>query len=248
MLLVVLLVVLVGVVKSEKNSRYFTYQEGVIPAKNLNNEDFMMLNASEIIIDMLDTDSILEKYKFHSEYLGFIEKKSLGKVSHVLVKRQHKGFKGEIGTFVRSTGDIFYEQKPIDGSYFLNRYFGFNSYPTKKRIGSCLVSKSLLGSTLSMREQCELIPRCLGYIENECLYSSIKVNDEFVVSSKPYFEKKLRHDIFVWIDENTIVFSLIIGAGYIVVALYPKFISRFIKKLLKKRRGYKPVQTEAIAF
>lgn len=229
-MVIILLFTLIAIAVGEKHSRYFKYPDGLIPPKTFANQDFRMVNASTVTPDDLDVDLILNKYKFHPSYLGFIVKKNTNKVTHVLLKLVDEGFTAKLNAFINSPDDVFYEQRPTEGSYFLTRYFDFVEFKDSKRSGGCFLRQNMLSPSKTLKEHCESIPRCLGYVQNECLISSDNFDSPFVTSQNVYFEKKMTHDIFKWINDNTVSFSLILGASFVLISFYPKLIEKITKK------------------
>jgi hypothetical protein len=172
-----------------------------------------MLNASTLfrndILD-LEKEALLRTLRFSYNYDAFIFN-SDNRLTHILVKKRNKNnFNKNFGNLVSIPGTQMYEKKPDNyenNTVFISKYFGFkhlNKNNEQRGINirtHCFIkvdSMTILQSS-NMSAFCEMIPKCLGYIEDYCLVSYTALSEPIQYNSgsiDQYYEKRRTHRVF----------------------------------------------------
>jgi hypothetical protein len=219
-----------------RNPRFFKYPEGLIPKAST--KDFQILEASILFSEMTSGEA-MEKYKFSDQYLGFICNTTTDVVKHVMVKATSRNFTNDIGEMRIYPGLVLYEQYPQrdDNTVYINKYFDYTEHPNQVR-GECLLE---ISSSDNGENLCDLLPRCIGFLEGYCLFSSASRNLPLrtLKSRNVYHEKRRTHNAYLWIKDNGVVFGILYTVAVGVATFSDKVfntvsLKRFTKKVMKK--------------
>jgi len=232
---VLLVSMFTSVIASAIDHRFYTYPTGFIPSADTG--DYSLFNASTLIPEV-NKDDVLEAYQYSTNFRGFIFDE-YDNVTKVLAKvALGTNFTNDWGQLVRGTteGSYFMEQVPVsnDNQIFMYKFFDFTKHVDKVPDGyKCLIGVN--------DAECTDIPRCMGYIEDECLVSSISRNNVLVVQSGAVFhEKKRVHDSIKGIKDNFILFWFLYGTAVVALFKIPTMLHKILNSgIVTEKSSYK---------
>jgi hypothetical protein len=216
---------------------YYVYPDTLGPDEsvlNVDGSDYLIEAASKAIpadvIEEYDKAGILERYKLSENFIGFIFDGS-DQIQKVVKARTGASGKGNIGKLkTMANGWKYHELRPLvfSNRIYVDKFFGFKGDSVATRgvnpEDHCMVT--LGAERANPEEYCRDIPRCLGVLKwnngsNICLVGNAAINEkEHSQTVYKYVEKKTRHDVFVWIEKNWVVFTILVGlaiAGQVLV-------------------------------
>lgn len=217
---------------------YYVYPDALGPDESLLNvdgSDYLVEAASKAIpadvIEEYDKAGILERYKLTENFVGFIFDGG-DLIQKVVKPRTGASGKGNIGKLkTMANGWKYHELRPLVSSnrIYVDKFFGFKGDSVATRgvnpEDQCMVT--LGADRANPEEYCKDIPRCLGVLKwsngsNVCLVGNAAMHEKAHAQTVyKYVEKKTRHDIFVWIEENWIVFTVLVGVAIAAQVLVP---------------------------
>lgn len=218
--------------------RYYQYPTGLAPLTST--LDFTIMNAASVIPET-NKDRVLEAYKFSETFLGFIFD-SNGHLTKVLARaRGGANFTNDWGELMPAgNGTQFFEQIPVnnDNSVFMFKFFDFENFgmsSANKKIPKDYKCLSLLGDLVTNKtaeEWCREIPRCMGFVEGECLVSSASRNQPLVATTnKVYHQKRRVHRHVDGIKDNIVLFLSLYGTALVALVAIPSVLEVIIGKV-----------------
>lgn len=224
---------LLSTVHGSAEHRFYSYPKGLMPLEST--IDFSLFNSSTIIPETTK-DDVLETYQFATNFLGFVFDGN-DTVKFVLAKTATgANFTNDWGSLGEATDPefTFFEQIPVsnDNQVFMYKFFDFVRHgDVAPKDYHCLAAKSILPTDKTLEEHCRAIPRCMGYIEDECLVSSASRKEPIkTATGKIYFEKKRVHDTIKGISDNFILFWSLYGSTVAVLVAFPTLLSKINSK------------------
>lgn len=242
------------VTMGEGSKLYFKYPDALGPDDSLINvesSDYRVLTAEsslpEDVILNYSMEEILERYKLSDNFVGFVFDDTK-KVKKVVRSRTGSKGVGDIKTLTTmGTGWEYHELRPLvtNNTIYVSKFFGYIEADPRGVAPEdhCLVRIS--PTMTNPEDYCSEIPRCFGVLQwanrsNICLVG----NSATGVDASPstvfrFVQKKVRHDIFVTIGDNAVIFSVFAGALILVQVLVPFGLNTsVINGVIKRVAGF----------
>ena len=213
---------------------------------NDQNDDFLFLEAKKILPEddlTLSKSRILKNYEFSKTIAGFVFEND--KVIDVLIKKDTSSFKHNYGTLQYVNDNYtFYEQIDLfQTDVFLINYFGFEEQHFPESF-TCFLTKNQTG--IDLEQECKKLPRCIGFIENECLVNSVDfVPGKEKHASLTFFRKLSTHNVFSEIETRWFIYlPIFVITTLINVKTFRKAILQILKIKRKEHdEELQPLQT-----
>lgn len=205
--------------------RFYTYPVGYVPSADTG--DYSLFNASTLIPEVTK-DDVLESHQFSKNFRGFVFDEH-GNVTKILAKvALGATFTNDWGSLVPAATPetYFVEQIPVenDNRVFVFKFFDFVEHPDATPEDY----KCLIGTD---KAECKDIPRCMGYIEGECLVSSASRGEKLIAApGKVFHEKKKVHDSIKGIVDNAVLFWSLYGTAVGVMFAFPSVLNKLTKR------------------
>lgn len=252
-ILLILLIILQSSNGFNIKSRYHKYPDNIKPSLLNSNGFYRLQKASSFLkpeILSLSKEKLLQRYEFNDRFFGFVFVG--GSLEEVLVSigSEDDSFDFNLGELIKvsdSDGTVeFYEHVPLfkHEDVFIDKFFRFESNEFTK-IGDCFIEKSDIGTGSGSREEletaCTEIPRCSGYVVDECLLSSTSINTEPVEQSNKVFLKDTQHKVIKFISKplGITLVSLTCIFTVAIQLISPRLM--LLKRFNKNTNGYEKI-------
>jgi hypothetical protein len=233
-------------------SLYFLYPDALGPDEAVLNvlpSDYVVFDADKAlpasVVLNYNKEEILDRYKISDNFVGFVFDDG-GTIQKAVKRRMGNTGVGDLKRMkTMAPGWEYYELRPLvtNNTIYIEKYFGWvDSPPRAGGAEGCLAPCPPEGDCVAY---CGVIPRCLGVLRtpNEtCLVGNAAVRKAYSdpVPGTTYREKKLRHDVFVWIGKWGWAVGMSAAAAVALQVLVPygfntTAILRTIRRLFRLR-------------
>jgi hypothetical protein len=238
-------------------SLYYVYPNSLGPDEAVLNvlpSDYLVFDADKAlptdVVLNYNKEEILDRYKLTENFVGFVFAGN-GTVQKVVKSRMGNTGAGNMKRMkTLDAGWQYHELRPLvtNNTIYIEKYFGWVR-PAGLR-GQVPEEGCLAPCVGDCEEYCGTIPRCLGvlrWVGGSCLVGNAALrlpplSEDDAPSGYEYTEKKLRHDIFVWIGNWGVALGVTSGVAVLLQVLVPwgldsSVLNRTVRRLLGLPEG-----------